>query len=255
MLGLDMIDEAEFEKTSGSPIVLDLSPEDATHYPAPWFVDYVKEWFLSNPRFGETPQDRYDLLFEGGLRIVTTVDLRLQRAAERAIGSVLTEPGDPYGALTAIDPRTGYVRAMVGGRDYWNEDDDFARINLATGGVTGRQAGSAFKPFALVAALEHGIPSGSLSTAPPRTSCSRMATYWDPHNAEGSGYGTISLESATVNSVNVAYANLLSVIGDGDPYAGAAALVEAAMRMGIRCCPAPPSRTARWRRCPPPSWA
>ena len=54
---------------------------------------------------------------------------------------MLTEPGDPYGALTAIDPRTGYVRAMVGGRDYWNPDDDFARINLATGGVTGRQAG------------------------------------------------------------------------------------------------------------------
>jgi len=237
MLGLDMIDEAEFEKASGSPIALDLTPEDATHYPAPWFVDYVKEWFLSNPRFGETPQDRYDLLFEGGLRIVTTVDLQLQRAAERAIGSVLTEPADPYGALTAIDPRTGYVRAMVGGRDYWNEDDDFARINLATGGVTGRQAGSAFKPFALVAALEHGIPR----TQPLNGSTAHIllqdGTYWDPHNAEGSAYGTISLESASVNSVNVAYANLLSVIGDGDPYAGAAALVEAAMRMGIRCCP------------------
>ena len=85
MLGLDMIDEAEFEKASGSPIALDLTPEDETHYAAPWFVDYVKEWFLSNPHFGETPQDRYDLLFEGGLKIVTTVDLRLQRAAERAI--------------------------------------------------------------------------------------------------------------------------------------------------------------------------
>ncbi|HEY8115506.1 MAG TPA: transglycosylase domain-containing protein [Actinomycetota bacterium] len=237
MRGLGMIDEAEFEKARGSPIALDLAPEDAMHYPAPWFVDYVKEWFLSNPRFGETPQDRYDLLFEGGLRIVTTVDLRLQRAAERAIGSVLTEPADPYGALTAIDPRTGYVRAMVGGRDYWNEDDDFARINLATGGVTGRQAGSAFKPFALVAALEHGVPR----TQPLNGSTAHIllqdGSYWDPHNAEGSGYGTISLESATVNSVNVAYANLLSVIGDGDPYAGAAALVEAAVRMGIRCCP------------------
>ena len=237
MRTLGMIDEAEFEKARGSPIALDLTPEDATHYPAPWFVDYVKEWFLSNPRFGETPQDRYDLLFEGGLRIVTTVDLRLQRAAERAIGSVLTEPADPFGALTAIDPRTGYVRAMVGGRDYWNEDDDFARINLATGGVTGRQAGSAFKPFALVAALEHGVPR----TQPLNGSTAHIllqdGSYWDPHNAEGSGYGTISLESATVNSVNVAYANLLSVIGDGDPYAGAAALVEAAVRMGIRCCP------------------
>ncbi len=237
MLGLDMIDQAEFESASGSPITLDLTPEDETHYAAPWFVDYVKEWFLSNPHFGETSQDRYDLLFEGGLKIVTTVDLRLQHAAEGAVGSVLTEPADPYGALTAIDPRTGYVRAMVGGRDYWNEDDDFARINLATGGITGRQAGSAFKPFALVAALEHGIPR----TQPLNGSYAHIllqdGTYWDPHNAEGSAYGTISLESATVNSVNIAYANLLSVIGDGDPYAGAAALVETAMRMGIRCCP------------------
>ena len=56
------------------PIVL-ASPPRRDALPRPYFVDYVKEWFLSNPRFGETPQDRYDLLFEGGLKIVTTVDL------------------------------------------------------------------------------------------------------------------------------------------------------------------------------------
>ena len=50
--------------------------------------------------------------------------------------------------MTVLDPRTGYVRAMVGGRDYWDERDRFARIDLATGGSTGRQTGSAFKPFA-----------------------------------------------------------------------------------------------------------
>ena len=237
MLGLGMIDQAEFEEASALPIVRRLAPDDEMHYPAPYFVDYVKEWFLSNPRFGETPQDRYDLLFEGGLRIVTTIDLGMQRAAERAVASVLTEPGDPYGAMTAIDPRTGYVRAMVGGRDYWNDDDSFARINLATGGVTGRQAGSAFKPFALVAALEHGITRSQPLNGSSAHILLQEGTYWDPHNAEGSGYGTISLESATVNSVNIAYANLLSVIGSGDPYAGAAATVEAAVRMGIRCCP------------------
>jgi penicillin-binding protein 1A len=237
MLGLGMIDQAEFEEASALPIVRRLAPDDEMHYPAPYFVDYVKEWFLSNPRFGETPQDRYDLLFEGGLRIVTTIDLGMQRAAERAVASVLTEPGDPYGAMTAIDPRSGYVRAMVGGRDYWDDDDGFARINLATGGVTGRQAGSAFKPFALVAALEHGITRSQPLNGSSAHILLQEGTYWDPHNAEGSGYGTISLESATVNSVNIAYANLLSVIGSGDPYAGAAATVEAAVRMGIRCCP------------------
>lgn len=237
MLGLGMIHAKEHREAIDSPLGLDLERAEETRYAAPYFVDYVKEWFLSNPRFGDTPQDRYNLLFEGGLRIVTTLNLRMQHAAERAIASVLTEPNDPYGALTAIDPRTGYVRAMVGGRDYWNRHDRFARINLAAGGVTGRQAGSAFKPFALVAALEHGIRRSQPLNGSSARILLQDGTYWEPHNAEGGGYGTISLESATVHSVNVAYANLLSVIGAGDPYEGAAAVVETATRMGIRCCP------------------
>jgi penicillin-binding protein 1A len=237
MFELDMIERATYQAAIASAIALELTRDDDARYVAPYFVDYVKEWFLSNPRFGDTPQDRYQLLFEGGLRIVTTLDLRMQRAAEQAISSVLTEPGDPYGALSAIDPLSGYVRAMVGGRDYWNQDDPFARINLATGGSTGRQAGSAFKPFALVAALEHGISRTQSLNGSSAHILLQDGTYWDPENAEGGGYGTISLESATINSVNIAYANLLEVIGSGDPYAGAEATVEVASRMGIRCCP------------------
>ena len=237
MEGLGMIDAVQHGEASVTPLGLRLPQKTEAHYVAPYFVDYVKEWFLSNPHFGDTPQERYDLLFEGGLKIVTTLDLRMQRAADQAISSVLTEGSDPYGALTSIDPRTGFVRAMVGGRDYWAPDDRFARINLATGGSTGRQAGSAFKPFALVAALEHGIARSQPLNGSSAHILLSNGTYWDPQNAEGGGYGTISLESATINSVNVAYANLLSVIGDGDPYKGAAATVEAATRMGIRCCP------------------
>jgi len=237
MLELGMIDRARYQLAVQTPVTLNLTPKDDDVYFAPHFVDYVKEWFLSNPRFGETQQERYDLLFEGGLRIVTTLDLGMQQAAERAVSSVLTERGDPYGALTAVDPRTGFVRAMVGGRDYWNEEDRFARINLATGGSTGRQAGSAFKPFALVAALEHGITRSQPLNGSSAHVLLQDGTYWDPQNAEGGGYGTISLESATVNSVNIAYANLLAVIGAGDTYAGASATVETAVRMGIRCCP------------------
>lgn len=237
MLELGMIDLSRYEAAVASPVTLNLTPEDEARYAAPYFVDYVKEWFLSNPRFGETPQERYTLLFEGGLQIVTTLDLGMQAAAERAVSSILTERGDPFAALTAVDPRTGYVRAMVGGRDYWDADDRFARINLATGGSTGRQAGSAFKPFALVAALEHGVTRSQPLNGSSAHILLQDGTYWDPRNAEGGGYGTISLESATVNSVNIAYANLLSVIGAGDTYAGASATVEAAVRMGIRCCP------------------
>jgi penicillin-binding protein 1A len=237
MVELGMIDQASHDAAASGPIELDLSQDEGQPYFAPYFVDYFKEWFLSNPHFGETQEERYNLLFEGGLRIITTVDPRMQRAAERAVDSILLYRSDPYGALTAIDPRTGYVRAMVGGRDYWNEQDRFARINLATGGSTGRQAGSAFKPFALVAALESGLTRSTSLNGSSARILLQDGTYWEPNNAEGGGYGTISLESATVNSVNIAYANLLAEMGAGSSYAGAEKLVEAALRMGIRCCP------------------
>ncbi len=236
MLELGMIDPATYQRVAARPVRLHLRTDEEEQYAAPYFVDYVKQWFLSNPRFGKTVQDRYDLLFEGGLRIQTTLEPRLQREAETAVRSILLYPSDPYAALTAIDPRTGYIRAMVGGRDYWSSSDRYARVNLATGGTTGRQAGSAFKPFALVAALEDGLSpstplSGSFAKIPLQD-----GTYWEPGNAEGAGYGTLSLESATVNSVNVAYANLLVKMGDGNAYVGAQQLVQTAKRMGIRCC-------------------
>jgi penicillin-binding protein 1A len=237
MLELGMIDQTSHDAAVSGPIELSLSQEEGLPYFAPYFVDYFKEWFLSNPNFGETQEERYNLLFEGGLRIVTTIDPRMQRAAERAVDSILLYRSDPYGALTAIDPRTGYVRAMVGGREYWNEQDRFARINLATGGSTGRQAGSAFKPFALVAALESGLTRSTSLNGSAAHILLQDGTYWEPNNAEGGGYGTISLESATVNSVNIAYANLLAEMGAGSSYAGAEKLVDAALRMGIRCCP------------------
>lgn len=237
MAELEMIEEVAAEDARRSDVILNMNTDDDQPYLAPHFVDYFKEWFLSNPRFGETQEERYRLLFEGGLRIVTTLEPRLQLAAEQAVGSVLTERSDPFGAMTAVDPRTGFVRAMVGGRDYWDQDDEFARINLATGGSTGRQAGSAFKPFALVAALESGLSRSTSLNGSTAHIQLQTGEFWDPRNAEGSGYGTISLESATVNSVNIAYANLLAEMGGGDPYLGAEKTVEAAMRMGIRCCP------------------
>ncbi len=232
-----LIDAATRDAALATPIELSLRNEEERRYIAPYFVDYFKEWFLSNPRFGETVSDRYDLLFEGGLRITTTLVPRMQAQAERAVRQVLPYERDPYAAMTVIDPRTGFVKAMVGGRDYWDEDDPFARINLATGGSTGRQTGSAFKPFALVAALENGFSPSSPLNGSSVSIPLADGTAWEPQNAEGGGYGTISLESATVNSVNVAYANLEVQLGGGNAWLGAEKIVEVAERMGIRCCP------------------
>jgi penicillin-binding protein 1A len=235
MQELGMIQPGAYASAVERPLHLHIQ-QSAQHYLAPYFVDYFKQWFLTNPRFGKTVQDRYNLLFEGGLRIQTTLVPRLQEQAERAVHSILIYRSDPYAAMTVIDPRTGYIKAMVGGRNYWDPKDRFAKLNLATGGSTGRQAGSAFKPFTLVAALEHGISPNQTFNGSSVAIPLSDGTVWTPGNAEGSSYGYISLETATINSVNVAYVNIEKAVGDGDIYLGAQRVVETAQRMGIRCC-------------------
>ena len=227
-----MIDRAQFRAAVREPIVVRRG-EPASRYRFPYFVDYVKEWFLANPAFGASRQDRYKLLFTGGLRIATTLDPPTQASAESAVRSVLAHPSDPDAAMTVIDPRTGYVRAMVGGNDadYWR-DADAGRVNLATGkGGLGRQTGSAFKPYALVAALEHGISPSAVYPAPASIDIPLQGGgVWHVTNAEGSGFGSMTLASATVNSVNTVYAQLIQQLGADE-------VVETAERMGMRCCP------------------
>ena len=229
-----MIEYEAYREASTAKLGLD--PPPPTHrYPAAHFVEYVKRKILTDPRFGATYTQRYNRLFKGGLRIHTTIDLRMQRAAERAVGGILSQPGDPYGALTAVDPRTGEIRAMVGGRDFFarRKRDRFAKVNLATGGSTGRQAGSAFKPFALVAALENGISPervyrGGTSIAMDDPVCRNSPTEpWVVQNYEGSSYGDLTLEEATVSSVNVVFAQVIRDVGPRE-------VVDAAKRMGIR---------------------
>jgi membrane peptidoglycan carboxypeptidase len=229
MRDLHMIDEAAYGEAIGKELGLNLYEEKA-RYPAPYFVDYVKRWFLSNEEFGATAQERYDFLFKGGLRIFTTVDLRLQRYAEQAVHSILARPKDPYGAMTVIDPRTGAIKAMVGGRDFFSRKNRIAQVNLATGGATGRAAGSAFKPFALVAALNKGISPQQVYRAPSHIDIRLPAGYrppvWPVDNYDGKGGGRMTLEQATINSVNTVYAQVIMQVGPQ-------AVVDTAHQMGI----------------------
>jgi penicillin-binding protein 1A len=229
MRGLGIISDQAYVRAVKQGLRLRLS-QAGGRYPAPYFVDYVKRWFLDNPQFGATGEERYNLLFEGGLRIYTTVDLRLQREAEQAVNGILAYPTDPYGAMTVIDPRTGAIRAMVGGRDWFSRRDPYAELNLATGGATGRQAGSAFKPFALVTALEQGVSPQQVYAAPPHIDITLPAGYgqrvWPVDNYDGEGGGDLTLEQATIHSVNTVYAQLIMQLGAGN-------VVRTARRMGI----------------------
>lgn len=233
MLELGMFGRSQHAKAAGSPLGLRLPPR-RTRGPAFHFIEYVKDQILSTRTFGPTYEDRYDLLFRGGLRIHTTLDPQMQRAANSAVKGILSQPGDPYGGLTAIDPRKGHIVAMASGRGYRSgRKDRFAHVNLATGGITGRQSGSSFKTFALVAALENGISptqeftgGSSLLVADPRCP-GTDARPWYVRNYEGSAFGNLTLEEATISSVNVVYAQLIRNLTP-DP------VVEVAHRMGIR---------------------
>jgi penicillin-binding protein 1A len=200
---------------------------------------------------GKTVAQRTQELFKGGLRIHTTVDLDMQAAAEAAVDRIMTVENDPHASLVAVDPTNGAVRAMVGGRDWFArpKDDPYAKLNLALlakpdlgcvrpPGVkkcedrapgSGRQAGSAFKPFALAAAIENGVSlaktykAGSSITFP---GADNGADY-TVQNYEGGSFGNkLSLLEATVFSVNVVYAQLIEEIGP-------AAVADVAADMGI----------------------
>jgi penicillin-binding protein 1A len=142
--------------------------------------------------------------FDGGLRIKTTLDLDLQRAAEQAVAAYLADPSGPSASLVAIENSTGEVRAMVGGRNYAESP-----FNLATNGE--RQPGSSFKAFDLAAALEDGI-------SPESTWASRQKVFIVPntggqekfvvHNDEGSYTGSNTLIGATAYSDNSIYAEV-----------------------------------------------
>jgi len=222
----DMIDDAQLLSADAAALTLASAVVPAAErYPAAYFVEEVKQWILDDPRFGATAKERRDLLFGGGLRIQTTVDLALQAQAEAAVAEILPDPAGPDASLVSVEAATGYVRAMVGGRDFFGTSG-IAKLNLATQGP--RQAGSAFKPFVLATALTQGIDPQTRISAPACVTIPlENAPPWRPCNYGGGGGGTVSIIEGTVRSYNTLYAQLMMRVGPGPA-------MEMASRMGIR---------------------
>ena len=239
MARLGHLQPGQAARAAAAPLGLRPPGSRERRYPAAWFVRWVIDQLLdpADDRFavlGQTRQARVASLFRGGLRVTTTVDLSVQASAERAARQVLAGQGGPYASLAAVEPGTGAVRAMVGGRDYFG-DRRFGRINLATGaGGSGRQAGSAFKTFALAAAIEQGIPPEAVFDAPEQVTLKRAGggTY-TVRNYESQGFGKATLRQATAASVNTVYAQLLLRLGRGDPDRGGQVVAATAARLGV----------------------
>ena len=184
----------------------------------PYFFHYVDQQLVS--QYGQSVVER------GGLRVRTTIDPRLEALANHAIAGMLRHRDDPASALVAIDPRNGKLRAM----SVYVPSGQHLLFNLASQGH--RQAGSAFKPFTLAAALEHGTslysyysgPSEMLITDP--RCANGYHEYWDVHNNADESEGTMNLIDATANSVNTIFAQLVTQVGPP-------AVVRMAHRLGI----------------------
>ena len=226
MEALGMITEADAAAAMAAPLGLDITQVGNENARFPFFVEYLKAEILSDRRFGRTERARIKTLFQGGLKIYTTLEPTLQRAGDRIVARRFPDPRGPQSAIAAVDTDTGAVKALVGGRNF-----EESQVNLATGqGGTGRQSGSAFKPFTLVAAFEQGVPLGKVYKAASGqyVQCGQYGGRYQVFNAgDGGGSGYIDMAAATQGSVNAYFVQLAVEVGPPK-------IVEVARRMGIR---------------------
>lgn len=214
MVAAGYLKQAEADQAKATDILaaFKLGPTQLDSSKAGYFMEYIRR-LLKTEEFGFTDAQ----VLGGGLKVRTSLDLRMQTAAEKAISSTLDQPTDPEVALVAMDPE-GYVRAMVGGRDVVDPARalgyNFA-ANVGTKNQGGRQAGSAFKPFALAAFIDGG---GTLKTRfdGPKTiqlnnpvCADKSGKPWRVSNFDNQGFGNIDLVTATANSVNTVYAQIM----------------------------------------------
>jgi len=227
-------EEAEYWK--GYPLIL-TSRRTSYGDVAPYFVEWLRSSFLE-PRFGRD-------LYEKGLRIYTTLDLDMQEAAERALQSQLDEieagaysangkfegqghtyreyieagrasaedqgPFSPYlqGALVALDTRTGYILALVGGRDFVD-----SKWNRATQSI--RQPGSTFKPFVYSAAVRAGWPVDTMLDDSPINPpvVQPDSSVWQPKDYDDTTLGLIPMRQSLFLSRNLSTIKLGMGLGE-----------------------------------------
>ncbi len=183
---------------------------------APYFVSYLLPTLLQ--RYGE------HVVYKGGLRIYTTLDLGMQAAADAAVQRGIDDATRRHldasqAAMVALDPRTGYIRAMVGGLNF--RDSQFNRTWQAH-----RQPGSAFKVFTYTAALMRGVPVTKVLLDEPLDITLPNGDIWEPTDFDNVWHGPVTARFALENSLNVASIRLEQEVGS-------AGIVAIAHRMGI----------------------
>lgn len=223
MIDQGVISQAEYDTAINETV--SFLPEQGGTGKALHFVEYIRQ-YLDN-KYGE------DMVNNGGLKVITTLDWDLQQKAEEVVYQDALSNEKQYGAsnsaLVAIDPKTGNILSMVGSRNYFDKEIDGA-FNVAT---AGRQPGSSFKPIVYSRAFEKGfLPETVLFDIPTQFgpcdafSTSSVSPCYAPSDYDNKWLGPISLRDALAQSRNVPAVQLLSMVGLPDA-------LETAKRLGI----------------------
>ncbi|GIE81550.1 penicillin-binding protein [Actinoplanes philippinensis] len=219
-----------------------------------FFCDYFTSWWREQPAFGRTPLEREENLRRGGYRVVTSIDPKIQRYAMQHVLEKERKTSAIAHGQVVVQPGTGRVLSMAVNRTYsldqekngrhsdWRQDDDVKgnypnTVNPLLGGgdMAGYQAGSTFKIFTMLAALEEGLPLSTSFYAPQRF-VSRYITapgpatcgiYWCPKNSSKSMTGNQNMWTGFGKSVNTYFVQLEQRIGSEKA-------VRMAERLGLR---------------------
>jgi penicillin-binding protein 1A len=200
MLNYKFISRAEYEKAEQEELPV-----------TPHFRKYESPYFIEMLRHDLELKYNNDL-YTAGYRIYSTIDSRMQKAAEEAVtkGIMTLEKRVNHGvqaAFIAMDIRTGAIRAMVGGTDFW-----INQFNRATQAL--RQPGSAFKPIVYLTAITNGMTANDLILdAPISFKGARPGQRWAPKNYDGKYHGMVTLKTALAKSLNVATVRLADRLG------------------------------------------
>ena len=237
MVDQGVIPAEDFERYANAPLPTERAVDGGTI--APYFVEWARQ--MLDERFGSQ-------LYTAGYNIYTTLDVRMQRAAEKSMeegwAGIEARPGFRHityqayqdslaagvvlpdsvkyveGLFIALDPWSGSVRAMIGGRDF-----GLSKFNRAT--QAERQAGSGFKPFVYTAAIASGIPPTYVVLDGPFMRTQPDGTEWRPSNYDGVFLGPMTIRNGLMKSQNMIAIKLADEIG-------LEAVAQTARRMGIR---------------------
>lgn len=200
MVELGFITPAQYEEAKvEEPKLMEIKEEEQV---APYFTTYVRDQLLE--KYGA------NVVYNGGLKVYTTIDLQLQQYAEEAMASAaifverpIEKDPDLNGSLVCIDPKNGHILAMYGGRDF--KKSQFNRVTQAY-----RQPGSSFKPIVYATALENGsLPNDTILDEFISYTNRWTKQVWAPRNSDHKFHGHVTLMKALAKSYNVPAVKLI----------------------------------------------